>query len=187
MLRKRSKQKGQDMLLKKILSWDGKILLFIQDYLRFPWLTKIMKFITKLGDGGVVWIVLAAALLCKKRQKKTGTAMAVALVIGYLITNLVLKNLVMRTRPYEVVEGLESVIGAAHDSSFPSGHTTSSIAAGFVMLTGKNKYIGVMAFALAILISFSRMYLGVHYPTDVLAGVAVGLFAAFSAKHIVKA
>lgn len=174
------------MLLQFLLELDGKILLFIQEFLRFEWLTNVMRFITSLGDGGVIWIVLAAILLCMKRYRKTGTAMAVALLIGYLVTNLILKNLVMRVRPYDAIAGLQALIGPLGDSSFPSGHTTSSIAAGFVMLKGTPRYIGIPAFVLAVLIALSRLYLGVHYPTDVLAGALIGLFAAFSAKYIVK-
>lgn len=174
------------MLLQFLLELDGKILLFIQEFLRFDWLTKVMKFITSLGDGGVIWIVAAVILLCMKRYRKTGTAMAVALLIGYLATNLVLKNLVMRPRPYEVMAGLHALIGPLGDSSFPSGHATSSIAAGFVMLKGTPRYVGITAFVLAVLIALSRLYLGVHYPTDVLVGALIGLFAAFCAKYIVK-
>ena len=174
------------MLLDFLLGLDGKILLFIQDFLRFGWLTEVMRFLTSLGNGGVIWIVLAAILLCIKRYRKTGTAMAVALLLGYLVTNLILKNLVIRTRPYDAIAGLQALIGPLRDSSFPSGHTTSSIAAGFVMLKGTPRYIGVPAFVLAVLIALSRLYLGVHYPTDVLAGALIGLFAAFSAKYIVK-
>lgn len=174
------------MLLQFLLELDGKILLFIQDFLRFEWLTKVMKFVTSLGDGGLIWIVLAAIFLCMKRYRKTGTAMAVALLIGYLVTNLLLKNLVMRPRPYEVISGLQALIGPLGDSSFPSGHATSSIAAGVVVLKGAPKYVGITAFVLAVMIALSRLYLGVHYPTDVLAGALIGLFAAFSAKYIVK-
>ena len=112
--------------------------------------------------------------------------MAVALLIGYLATNLVLKNLVLRVRPYDAIAGLQSLIGPMRDSSFPSGHTTSAVAAGFVMLKGTSRYLGIPAFVLAVLIAFSRLYLGVHYPTDVLVGALIGLFAAFSAKYVVK-
>ncbi len=174
------------MLLDFLLNLDGKILLFIQEYLRFPWLTGVMRFITSLGDGGIIWIVLAAVFICTKRYRKTGTAMAVALLIGYLVTNLILKNLVMRVRPYDAIAGLQALIGPLRDSSFPSGHATSSIAAGFVVLRGSPRYIGIPAFVLAVLICLSRLYLGVHYPTDVLAGALIGLFAAFSAKYVVK-
>lgn len=175
------------MLLEFLTGMDGKVLLFIQEYLRFDLLTKIMKFITALGNGGVIWIVLAALLLCFKRYRKTGTAMAVALLLGYLITNLILKNLVMRVRPYDAIAGLQSLVGIMRDSSFPSGHATSSFAAGFVALKGTPRYIGVTAFVLAVLIAISRLYVGVHYPTDVLAGVLIGLFAAFCGKYVAKA
>lgn len=174
------------MLLDFLLELDGKILLFIQDFLRFEWLTQVMRFITSLGDGGLIWIVLAAIMLCMKRHRKTGSAMAVALLIGYLTTNLILKNLVMRVRPYDAVVGLQALIAPLSDSSFPSGHATSAIAAGFVMMKNTKKYIGIPVFVLAVLICLSRLYLGVHYPTDVLAGALIGLFAAFSAKYIVK-
>jgi undecaprenyl-diphosphatase len=175
------------MLLQFLLEMDGKILLFIQDYLRVGWLTQAMKFITSLGDRGMIWIVLAAILLCMKQYRKTGTAMAVALLIGFLATNLILKNLVLRVRPYDAVMGLHALIGPLGDSSFPSGHTTSAIAASFVMLKGTPRYLGISAFVLAILIAFSRLYLGVHYPTDVLVGAFIGLFAAFCGKYVVKA
>ena len=179
-------RKGKNMLLEFLVTLDGKILLLIQEFLRFDWLSKLMKVITMLGDAGVIWIILAFILLCTKKYRKTGTVMAVALVTGYMITNLFLKNLVMRPRPYEVVEGLESVIGVVKGSSFPSGHTTSSIAAGFVMFQNMKNYVGILSFSLAILISFSRLYLGVHYPTDVLMGVVVGIFSAYFAKHMTK-
>lgn len=173
-------------MLQFLLDLDGKILLFIQEFLRAPWLTAVMKFITSLGDGGIIWIVLAAILLCTKQYRKTGTAMAVALLIGYLVTNLILKNLVLRVRPYDAIAGLQALIGPMRDSSFPSGHTTSAVAAGFVMLKGTPRYLGIPAFTLAVLIALSRLYLGVHYPTDVLVGALIGLFAAFSAKYVVK-
>lgn len=174
------------MLLEFLSAMDAKVLFFIQEYLRFGWLTRVMQFITSLGDGALIWIVLAALLLCFHRYRKTGIAMAVALLIGYLVTNLILKNLVLRARPYDALIGLQALIGPLRDSSFPSGHATSSIAAGFVVLRASPRYIGIPAFVLAVLIALSRLYLGVHYPTDVLAGALIGLFAAFCARYTVK-
>lgn len=174
------------MLLDFLTGMDGRILFFIQDYLRFEWLTQVMKFITSLGNGAMIWIVMAAIFLCFGSYRKTGVAMAVALLIGYLITNLLLKNLVMRARPYDALAGLSALIGPLWDSSFPSGHTTSSIGAGIVALRGTPRYVGIPAFVLAVLIALSRLYLGVHYPTDVLAGALIGLFAAFAARYTAK-
>lgn len=175
------------MLLDFLQGVDDQVLLFIQEYLRFPWLTPIMEFITSLGDGGFVWIVAAVALLCTKRYRKTGIAVAVALLIGYVTTSLVLKNLIMRVRPYEAVAGLTSLIGPVGESSFPSGHTTSSFAASLTIRKGTSRLVGALAILLAVLIALSRLYVGVHYPTDVLAGALVGLFASVCAKRVVRA
>ena len=110
----------------------------------------------------------------------------VALLIGFLITNLCLKNMVMRVRPYEMVEGLELIGKKAVDFSFPSGHSTASIAASVVFLIMLPRRYGVLAIALGILICCSRLYIGIHYPTDVIAGVLIGLFAAWAARHMQK-
>ena len=170
-------------MLQYILSADGKILLFIQEFLRFKWLNPIMVFITSLADGGILWILLAVLLLCFRRYRKTGTAMAVALLIGYVITNLLLKNLVMRVRPYDAIVALEPLVRAA-GWSFPSAHATCSVAAGYVIYRGTPRYLGIPAIVLAVLICLSRLYVGVHYPTDVICGALIGLFAAMCALRI---
>ena len=168
-------------MLQYILGADGRILLFIQEFLRFQWLNPIIIFITSLANGGVLWIVLAVLFLCFKKYRKTGTAMAVALLIGYVITNLILKNLVMRVRPYDAIAALVR----ASDWSFPSGHSTCSMAAGYVMYQKLPKYLGIPAIVLAVIICLSRLYVGVHYPTDVICGALVGLFAAMCSLKIV--
>ena len=96
---------------------------------------------------------------------------------GALITNVCLKNLVARPRPYEVVEGLVPLIGKPTDYSFPSGHTCASFACALVLYRILPKKYGVPAVILASLIAFSRLYVGVHYPTDVLGGMFVGIFS----------
>lgn len=170
-------------MLQYIVSTDGKILLFIQKFLRFEWLNPIMLFITKLADGAILWVLLAVLLLCFRRYRKTGVGMAVALLIGYVITNLLLKNLVMRVRPYEVIAGLEPLVRAG-SWAFPSGHATCSVAAGYVMYRGTPRYLGIPAIVLAVLICLSRLYVGVHYPTDVICGALIGLFAAMCALRV---
>ena len=170
-------------MLPYIIEIDGRILLWIQDFLRFDWLNPIVLSITKLGDAGTVWIVLTALLLLWKKYRKTGGAMATALLLGYLATNLLLKNLVMRPRPFDAIPQLEALVHAG-GWSFPSGHSTSSMAASIVMFRQLPRRVGIPARALGILICLSRLYVGVHYPTDVLCGALIGIVAGLCAIQL---
>ena len=107
-----------------------------------------------------------------------------ALIINVAIVNLIIKPLVGRIRPYDVIDGLICMIGPQKDPSFPSGHTSSSFAAAFAVFLKGPKKIGIPALAVAALIGFSRLYVGVHYPTDVLAGIVIGLLCGFLAVFI---
>ncbi len=165
---------------------DGNILLFIQEHLRQPWMDGFWKAITHLGDGGFFWIAAAAALLLWKNTRKAGISASLALVIGALITNVALKNIVARIRPYEVVEGLMRIIERQHDFSFPSGHTCASFAAAFALYKTLPRRWGIACLVLAALISLSRLYVGVHYPSDVLGGAAVGIFAGWAGAALAE-
>ena len=149
---------------------DGQILLWIQENLRNDFLTPIFKFITSLGDVGMIWIALTILCLFFAKYRKVGCLSALALIGSLLINNVLLKNLVARTRPYEVVEGLTRLIEKQSDFSFPSGHAGASFAAAVIFFIYLPKKFGIPAIILAFLISFSRLYVGVHYVTDVLAG-----------------
>ena len=144
--------------MEAILQWDGQALLFIQEHIRQVWMDGFWKTITHLGDAGWFWIILGIVLLIPKTTRKAGIAALAALAIGALITNVALKNIIARIRPYEVVEGLKLLIEPQ----------------------------GIPLVILAVLISLSRLYVGVHYPTDVLGGAVVGAFAAWGAVRIVK-
>ena len=137
-------------MLDTLLKLDGDILLWIQDNLRAGWLDPIMKFITYLANGGALWIGICVLLLILKKTRTTGIVCSCSLAVTFLINNIILKNIIARTRPYEVVEGLNRIIGAQSDYSFPSGHSGAS-------------------FAVAVV-----MYVGVHYPFDVIAGILTG-------------
>lgn len=165
---------------------DGNILLWIQEYLRNPVLTEIFTRITHLGDLGQIWILLAGILLLFKKTRKTGIAVALALIFSLLITNILLKNIIARTRPYEVIEGLTILIPKQGDYSFPSGHTSASFAAACAIWKNVPKKYGIAALVLAGLIAFSRLYVGVHYPTDVLGGIVAGLVSAYAAKAVIR-
>lgn len=170
-------------MFQPIIELDGRILLFIQEFLRLEWLDPIVLALTSLGNGGIIWIVLAALLLAQKKYQKAGLAMVVSMLLGFLVTNVILKNWVCRPRPYTVIPELHALVTAA-DWSFPSGHSTSSIAAATAMYYRMPRYFGVPALALAILICLSRLYVGVHYPTDVLFGILAGLVSAWGALQV---
>lgn len=170
-----------------ILQLDQNILLFIQEYIRHDWMDWFWKGITHLGDFGIFWILLTIVLLIPKKTRKAGVASALALIIGTLITNVAIKNVVARIRPYEVIQELELMIEKQKDFSFPSGHTCSSFASAFAIYRCKEvfpKKWRIAAMVLATLIALSRLYVGVHYPTDVLGGLIVGLFSGWAGWKI---
>lgn len=173
-------------MLDWLLNLDGSILLWIQDYIRNPILTPFFKVITTLGNGGAVWILLMLIMLILPKTRKVGYMMTVALIGTLLINNVLLKNLVARTRPYEVIEGLTYLVSKPIESSFPSGHAGSSFSAAWVMFRRLPKRYGVPALILAILIALSRLYVGVHYPSDVLFGVIDGIVISMAAEKIVE-
>lgn len=165
---------------------EDDILLYIQNHLRNENLDRIMKFITALGDKGIMWGSAAVLLAATEKHKKTGIKLGAALGIGAAITNLATKNAVRRPRPFDVIEGLQTLIPPPADWSFPSGHTTSSIACGTLLLMHMPEKIGIPAFITGVLISLSRIYVGVHYPSDVLAGAAAGVIAAIVSDKAVE-
>lgn len=169
-----------------LLQLDGNILLFIQEHIRQDWMTPFWVFITSLGNKGWFWLAVFALMLIPRRTRKIGIMALLALSIGFLITNLALKNLVARIRPYETVEGLKLLIARQSDFSFPSGHACASFAAASVYFRKLPQKWGISAVVLAALIAFSRLYVGVHYPTDVLAGAVIGIWAAWAAIHLVE-
>ena len=166
--------------------FESEILVFIQEHLRFEWLNDIVVFITHFGDGGLFWILMCVFLLLMKSTRKAGLTSAVSISLGALCTNVCLKNLVHRTRPYFVNENLNILIDFPSDFSFPSGHTCASFAVATVMLIMLPGKYGIPAIIFASLIALSRLYLGVHYPTDILGGLVVGVSAAFIAIALVK-
>ena len=171
---------------------EADILLWIQEYLRFPALNSLMKAITHLGDRGIFWILMAVLLLLYSERRRVGFSVMAGLLLSFLVNNVFIKNVVRRIRPYEVIDGLESLIGKVGEFSFPSGHTASSfVAATIIACMLPQKRYGIAAIILAALIGFSRMYVGVHYPTDVLFGAASGvllgmLVARFSKRLTAK-
>lgn len=153
---------------------DFKILNLIQEHSSCGFLNFLMPKITFLGNGGMIWILTALIMLLFIKYRKTGIMVGVGLMEGVMIGNVLLKNLIARERPCWINETVNILISMPQDYSFPSGHTLSSfIAATIIMYTDKR--MGIAAYVLASMIAFSRLYLYVHFPSDVLAGVLIGI------------
>lgn len=148
-------------------------------------LDSIMMLITSLGNGGLLWILISIMLITipaigtenmeqKRRRKNYGIMLLISLMITAILGNLIIKNIIQRPRPFQVDT---SVIPLIHprEYSFPSGHTSSSFAAA-TMLFLYNSKAGGIAFLIAGLIAFSRMYFFVHFPTDIFGGIVLGVF-----------
>lgn len=169
--------------------FDLPVLDWIAEHLRCGFLDTVMPVITALGNGGIFWIALAVVLMLIPRYRKAGLSMALALIMGLLVCNLTLKPLVARIRPYQYQwaqfgKTVSLLIAAPHDYSFPSGHTIASFE-GAVALMLHHRKLGIPALVLALLIAFSRLYLYVHYPTDVLVSVVLGVGFAILASFLV--
>ena len=167
-----------NLLNQLAVSFDLPILEWIQAHLQCGFLDFLMPIITLFGDGGVFWIAVAVLLLIFPKTRKTGLGMAFALIMGLLVCNITLKPLVQRPRPYDFQYDnygiyINLLVERLHDYSFPSGHTIASFEAATVLLKNSKK-MGIPAMILAVLIAMSRLYLYVHYPTDVIFSVILG-------------
>ena len=159
-------------------AWEAEILLWIQQYMRSDIATLFWEEITDLGNGGLIWIILAVGLCLYKKTRGVGATAALAILLNVIVTNGILKLWVARPRPFTTFEAINPLIAPPADFSFPSGHSACSFAVAFVLYQLLPKRYGIPALGLAACIGLSRLYLGVHYPTDVLAGVGIGCLAA---------
>lgn len=171
-------------------NFDLPILDWIAQHLHCGFLDKVMPVITAFGNGGIFWIALAVLLIILPKYRKAGLSMGLALLMGLLVCNLTLKPLVGRIRPYDYQlehfgKTISLLIATPHDFSFPSGHTIASFEGATALLLYDRK-LGIPAMVLAVLIAFSRLYLYVHYVTDVLASVVLGVGFALLAAWLVK-
>ena len=166
------------------------ILDWMQNHLRCGLLDAVLPAISWTCNHGEVWILLALLLVLRKNSRRQGWAVAAALVLDLVCCNLFLKPLVGRVRPFAMNPAVELLIPPPLDASFPSGHTAASFAAVFA-LRGSGSPLWKPALAVAILIAFSRLYLYVHWPSDVLGGALLGAFlgwaAAWTAKQVYAA
>jgi len=168
-----------------LLNIDNSILYFFSAVIKNKAFDVIMPFVSNINNNGEIWIVIAIILLLNKNidVKRIGVSMLIALALGFLFGEVILKNVIGRVRPVSPAYNYNSIIIPPKSFSFPSGHTTSSFAAFGVCLFKKVRY-RYLALALAVTIAFSRIYLHVHYPSDVLGGILLGLISARLAVNI---
>lgn len=166
------------------MEWEFAILDMLQT-IQNPVLTKIMAFITMLGEAGWFWILLGVVLLCTKKYRKCGVAVLLALILDFILANVILKPLVARPRPCWIRDNIELLVRVPKDYSFPSGHTMASFASAGALLFTEKKF-GIPAFILAALMGVSRLYFYVHFPTDVLAGVLLGILCGAAGVFLMR-
>ena len=160
-------------MMQMILAFDRAVMQWITQTLHSPLGDVFFPFVTRLGNGGAIWLAAGIVLLCIRRTRRTGVALLLAVLAGWIVGDLVLKPWVARLRPFQAEELGPLLITPPSGWSFPSGHTLSSFAAATV-LASRGRRWAVPAFVLAGCIAFSRIYLCVHYPTDVLTGMVLG-------------
>lgn len=158
-----------------LMEFDRNILFYIQDNLRNEALNKVVVWFTSLGNAGLIWVLLIAALIAYKGTRREGLGCAISLVLCFITVNLFLKNAVARVRPYDAMEQIRCLVGPQADYSFPSGHTAIAFAASVPVFIISSKKLGVVMIIFSVLMAFSRIYVCVHYPTDVIGGAVVGI------------
>lgn len=156
------------------MSLDWGILQWIQSTLVCPALDILMPNITALGNAGAIWLLAAVVLIITKKYRRQGLFLLLGLAASVLVGNVLLKNIVARPRPCRIDTSVPLLIANPTDYSFPSGHTLSSVISA-VILAKTDRRFGYAAIPLAVLIAFSRLYLYVHFPSNVLASAVLGI------------
>ena len=172
-------------MLSRIQDWDNRMLDRISK-LRTKRLNKIMVGATTIGNSGLVWFVLAIALLPFQKYRTSGIAIIIAIIVSWLCGEVTIKNIVGRVRPCHKVSEDQLLIKNPPHYSFPSGHTAASFASVTALYLSGERRIGLIALVISCLIAVSRLYLYVHYPTDVLGGIIFGCLSGWLGYHIVK-
>lgn len=167
------------------MDWEFNILNYIQDNIRNDFLDFVMSFWSFLGNMSWIWILLTVILLCFKRTRRIGIVCVIGFVLSFLITNCTIKPIVARIRPYEINTMVSLLLPKELDYSFPSGHTVYAMCYATIFFR-KNKTIGICMFLFAAIMGFSRIYLYMHFPTDVLFGAVFGIIIGFFSVSIEK-
>lgn len=160
--------------LEDVTTWDASVITAIYENVHSAFLTMFFRIVTLLGEGGIFWIAVAVILLFFKKTRRSGICIGASLLIGVIVGNGIIKNVVARPRPYDAIEGIESVVSHLSDYSFPSGHSLCCFEAATALAMNRTKW-AIPAYVGAVLVAVSRLFLFVHYPTDVICGALLGV------------
>ena len=160
--------------LEAVTTWDASVITAIYENVHSAFLTMFFRIVTLLGEGGIFWIAVAVILLFFKKTRRSGICIGASLLIGVIVGNGIIKNVVARPRPYDAIAGIESVVSHLSDYSFPSGHSLCCFEAATALAMNRTKW-AIPAYIGAVLVAVSRLFLFVHYPTDVICGALLGV------------
>lgn len=161
-------------LIEAVTAWDASVITAISENVNSAFLTTFFRIVTLLGEGGIFWIAAAVVLLFFKKARRCGICIGASLLIGVIIGNGIIKNVVARPRPYDAIAGIESVVSHLSDYSFPSGHSLCCFEAATALAMNRTRW-AIPAYVAAVLVAVSRLFLFVHYPTDVICGALLGI------------
>lgn len=167
------------------MDWEFYILNYIRYNLHSDMLDYVMPFVSLLGAAGALWIAIAVIALLTEKYRSFGKSLSFYLILGFIICNLITKPVVNRIRPYELNSTVQLLVSPEIDASFPSGHTFFAFGTATVFFI-YNRKLGIFMYILALLIAVSRLYLYVHFPTDVIFGIIFGVITAIVSYKIGK-
>ena len=177
--------KGVGALLEFINNLDFSVLYWVQEHLRCGFLDGLCSILSVAFEGGVGWFVICAVLLCFRKTRVVGVVMGISILLAFFVGELCMKNIFCRVRPCNQDLSVALAIKRPTAYSFPSGHTGSSFAAAMAIFLWNKKW-GMPALIFASVMGLSRLYLFVHFPTDVLAGAVLGILCALTVWLVFK-
>lgn len=170
-----------------IQGFDEQALVWIAENVRCAVLDPFMKLYTQLGNTGMLFIVLGVLMLFFKQTRKAGLSALCAMLIGLIVVNFTIKPLVSRSRPWLVIENFANLVPEHDPNSFPSGHTNAAFAFALaVCMSAPKRWMKVTAVCMAVVMGLSRLYVGVHFPSDVLAGAVIGSLCGLAGTWVIR-
>ena len=170
-----------------IQQFDERALVWIAQHVRCGLLDPFMKVYTQLGNTGLLFIALGLVMLLFKSTRRAGFSALCAMIIGLVVVNFTIKPLMARERPWLVIEGFVNLVEEHDPNSFPSGHTNAAFAFALALcMAAPKRWMKITAVCMAVAMGLSRLYVGVHFPSDVLVGALVGSLCGLAGAWVIK-